>query len=303
MMDITFLGTAASIPTAERSLPAVIITHLNEPFLFDCGEGSQRQMRIADINFMRINRIFITHLHADHFMGLGGLIQSMDFLERDRDLHIYGPRGIKETVNHLLSAGSFALDAFTIQIHEVDEGLVWDGEKITVTAAKTRHNKNSLAYRIEEKPHKTFLKQKALQMGIPEGPLFSKLQDGHTIEVAGKKIKPEDVLSEPVKGRSIVYTGDTAPAESVVELAKDADILIHEATLSANDIDHALADAHSTTTQAAEVAKKAGVKKLYLTHISQRYPDQVPLEEEARKIFQESYVAYDLLKVHVDKHW
>ncbi|RLI92778.1 MAG: ribonuclease Z [Candidatus Altiarchaeales archaeon] len=301
-MEIIFLGTAGSIPTKERNLSAILIEYMNEYFLFDCGEGTQRQMRFADINFMRIDNIFITHLHADHFLGLGGLIQSMDFLERTRELNIYGPEGMKETMEHMLSMGTFILDSLRINVHEVSEGLVLKNERYKITCVKTEHTQNSLAYCFEESPKRKFLRSRAIELGIPEGRLFSKLQRGETIEFNGRRITPDQVLSDPIPGRKVVYTGDTRPSERIVEFARNADILIHDSTLSFEDLNTERKIDHSSAREAAEIAKKANVKKLYLTHISQRYPDATKLEAEAREVFPESYVAEDLMRVKIKKH-
>lgn len=302
-MEVIFLGTSGCIPTENRGLSAVALEYLGELFLFDCGEGTQRQMRFADLNFMRLDHIFLTHLHADHFLGLGGMIQSMDFLERDMVLNIYGPPGTADTMDSLLNLGTFHLDNFMVKTHEVEEGKVYDGKRFSVTCAKTIHTKNSVAYLFEEHPHRKFDKPKALALGIPEGRLFSRLQKGQAVEADGKKFSPDDVLGEPIAGRRMVYTGDTRPSKNVVELANGADILIHECMFSAEDEEATQDAAHSTTKQAAQVAKDAGVGKLYLTHISQRYTEPGKLEAEAREIFPESYIAKDLLRVKVGKHW
>jgi len=302
-MKITFLGTSGCIPTIERGLPSVLLEYLGEIFLFDCGEGTQRQMRFGKINFMKLDHVFLTHLHADHFLGLGGMIQSMDFLERDRDLNIYGPEGVTETIEKLTNLGTFSLDHFKVKTHEIGPGVVLENKRYTVTAERTIHTKNSLAYCFEEKPHRKFDKPKALALGIPEGRLFSKLQGGEPVEVDGKKFKPEDVLDDPIAGRKIVYTGDTRPSKKIAKFAHGADVLIHEAMYSHEDVEATDDSAHTTTVQAAEIAKAADVGKLYLIHFSQRYTEPAQLEEEARKIFLESHAAYDLLEVPVEKHW
>lgn len=302
-MKVTFLGTSGCIPTMERGLPGVLLEYLGEIFLFDCGEGTQRQMRFGKINFMRLDHVFITHLHADHFLGLGGMIQSMDFLERDRPLNIYGPQGIAATIKQLTTLGSFNLDNFEVEAHEVGEGLVLEGERYTISAAKTVHTKNSLAYCFTEKPHRKFDKPKALSLGIPEGRLFSKLQREESVEVEGKKFSPDDVLGDPIAGRKVVYTGDTRPSKKIAAFARGADVLIHEGMYSHEDVEATKDSAHSTTVQAAEIAKQAEAKKLFLVHFSQRYTEPEKLEEEAREVFPESYAAYDLLEIAVPKHW
>jgi len=301
-MEIVFLGTAGAIPTEKRNLPAIFLDYMGEYFLFDCGEGTQRQMRIAGINFMRIDNVFITHLHADHFMGLAGLIQSMDFLERKKTLEIYGPSGLEETMDHMLSMGTFRPDCLEIHVHEIDEGIVIKGERYGISCRRTEHTNASLAYCFQEDAKRKFLKPKALALGLPEGHLFSKLQRGEAIEYKGKKYTPDQVLGDPVTGRKMVYTGDTRACQAVLELAQDADVLIHDGTYSAQDTESLEKSDHSTITQAAELAKKAKVKKLYLTHISQRYPDPKPLEEEAREVFPGSYIAEDFMRIKVAKH-
>lgn len=295
------MGTAGAIPTEKRSLPAIFLQHLGEYMLFDCGEGCQRQMRIAKINFMKINNVFITHLHADHFMGLPGMIQSMDFFERTKPLEIYGPKGIQETVDHMLAMGTFRPDHLEVQVHEIGEGVVLKGEKYTITCAPAEHTNNSLAYCFQEDEKRTFIKKKALALGIPEGPLFSRLQRGEAVEYKGKKYSPEQVLDDPIPGRKIVYSGDTRVCQSVTNLARGADILIHDGTYSKEDEETIDKRDHSTAAQAAQAAKKAKVGKLYLTHISQRYPDASVLEREAREIFAESYVAEDFMKIKVTR--
>jgi ribonuclease Z len=302
-MEITFLGTSGCIPTEKRGLPAVHLSYLGEPMLFDCGEGTQRQMRFAGLNFMSLDNIYITHLHADHFLGLGGMIQSMDFLERASPLTVHGPRGMEDAMDKLLGAGTFQLDHLKVIVREVDEGLVYEGKRYSVSAARTQHTRNSLAYCFIENPHRRFDKPKALALGIPEGRLFSKLQGGETVEVKGRTFTPDDVLGEPMAGRKVVYSGDTRPCDAVIELARGSDILIHESMFSSEDEENTKDAAHSTTKQAAEVAKKADVKKLYLTHISQRYTEPEKLLAEAREVFPETYIAEDFMKVTVPKHW
>jgi len=302
-MELTFLGTSGCIPTDKRGLSAVHLDYLGEVMLFDCGEGTQRQMRLAGLNFMSLKNIFLTHLHADHFLGLGGMIQSMDFLERTEPLMVHGPKGTEDMVEKLLTLGTFELDFLKVNVNETDGGEVYRGERYTITAAHTNHTKNSLAYAFTEDPHRKFNKPTALELGVPEGRLFSKLQNGEAVEVNGKTITPEMVLMDPIPGRKMVYTGDTRPCEAVVEMAKGADLLIHESMFSHEDMEKTLDAAHSTTKQAAEVAKKAGVKMLYLTHISQRYTEPEKLLAEAREVFTESYIAEDFMKIKIPKHW
>ncbi|MBU0763075.1 MAG: ribonuclease Z [Candidatus Altiarchaeota archaeon] len=302
-MEVTFLGTSGCIPTEKRGLSALHLDYLGEHMLFDCGEGTQRQMRIAGLNFMNLKNIYITHLHADHFLGLGGMMQSMDFLERKDILTIHGPQGIEESVEKLITIGTFQLDHLTVKVNEIDEGIVYRGERYTVSAAKTIHSKSSVAYCFTEDPHRKFNKPKALELGIPEGKLFSKLQNGESVEVNGKTITEDMVLMDPIPGRKLVYTGDTRPCKSVTDLSTNADLLIHEAMFSQEDIESTKDAAHSTTIQAAEIAKKANVKQLALTHISQRYTEPEKLLTEAQSIFPNTVIAEDFLKIQIPKHW
>ena len=300
-MEIIFLGTAGTVPTETRSHPAVVLEHLQEYFLFDCGEGTQRQMRLAKINPMRIDRIFITHLHADHILGLGGLIRSLDFMGRGKELYIYGPGGIEEILRHVISIGIYRPHHFDVKIGVVEKGVVMEGKGYTITSAPTKHteNVNSVAYCFEEHSKRTFLKQKALDLGVPEGRLFSRLQHGHSVEIGGKVITPDDVLSDPIAGRKVVYTGDTKPCEGVMKLAENADVLIHDACLDSSLEAKAAAYGHSTARQAAEVAKKAKAKLLFLIHHSPRYKDLSILEEEAKAVFENSVAAVDFLTYQV----
>jgi len=231
------------------------------------------------------------------------MIQSMDFLERDRPLNIYGPPGVSETIRALLTLGTFELETFKVNTHEVSSGLVLDGGRYTISCAKTIHTRGSVAYCLEEKAHRKFDKPKALALGIPEGRLYSKLQNGETVSVNGKTFTPDDVLDDPIPGRKLVYTGDTRPSKNIVKLAHGADVLIHDCMFSLEDEENTKEAAHSTTKEAAAIAKEAGAKKLYLTHISQRYTEPAKLEAEAREIFPESYVAEDLMRVKVQKRW
>jgi ribonuclease Z len=311
-MEILFLGTAGTVPTETRNHPAVIVEYLNEPFLFDCGEGTQRQMRLADVNPMRINHIFITHFHADHILGLGGLIRSIDFMGREKELNIYAPEGFQKILGHLVSIGAYIPHRFKINVFEADEGIVYEGKNYTISCTPTDHTGvKSVAYCFSENDKRHFLKEKALSLGVPEGKLFSRLQKGNPVEIKIKEgdkiinkiITPDDVLSDSVPGRKVIYTGDTKPCENVIKLAKDCDVLIHDSTFSEEQDDIVCEMGHSTAKQAAEVAKSANAKALYLTHISQRYTDPKKLEKEAREVFENSYLAHDFMRVYVKKHF
>ncbi len=296
---IHFLGTGGSWPTVQRNVSAVAIKRGGEVILFDCGEGTQRQFQRSKLSYMQISKIFITHFHGDHFLGLPGFIQTLQLNDRQQPLHIYGPRGMKSIVEIVTRLGYFK-PSYPIYAHELKPGdeIKFDGYKIKV--AEACHNVPALAYALEEdeRPGR-FNKQKALELGIPEGPLFRKLQNGFAVEINGKVITPDMVLGEPRPGRKITITGDTMPCESIIKLATRSDVLIHDATFDSSLEDKAKEYGHSTAKQAAMVAKEAGVEKLFLTHISPRYKNAKLLEEEAREVFPNSYAAYDFMEIEV----
>lgn len=301
-MQIIFLGTSGSVPTRKRSLPAILIKRENEQFMFDCGENAQRQMIIATAGFHKKMEVFITHMHGDHILGLPGLLQTMALLDRTRELDIYGPPGIKRFLTDIKKTVQFVL-TFPVSIHEiVNPGIICDEEQYTVEAIKSNHVINSLAYALAEKPRPgRFYPKKAKALGIKEGPLWSELQKGKNVRLSNGRIaKPEDVMGPTRKGRKIVYTGDTRPFKDLAGFAADADLLINDCTLGDDLAERADEDGHSTPSQAAENAKKAKVKKLVLTHISARYDDTTLLLKQAKKIFRNTVVAEDFLRIELE---
>jgi len=300
-LHVVFLGTAASIPTVARALPSVAVKRKNEVLMFDCGEGVQRQMIRASVGFHRNMKVFITHMHGDHVLGLPGLLQTMSLLDRQQKLEVYGPVGIKAFIEAIKETVQFVL-TFPVEIHEIKEGgVVCQEKEYEVNVALTDHVVPSLAYALLEKPRPgRFNTLKAEALGVPEGPLWSKLQRGEKVKTpTGRVVKPEHVVGKPRLGRKIVYSGDTRPIESLVNLAEGSDLLIHEATFDDELLGKALEDAHSTPSQAAETAKKAKVKRLILTHLSSRYKSAQSLLEQARKIFSNTDVAEDFMKIEV----
>jgi ribonuclease Z len=299
-LSIIFLGTSGSWPTIKRNVTSIAIKRAGEVLLFDCGEGTQRQLQKSKLSYMQISKVFITHFHGDHFLGLPGLIQTMQLNDREIPLHIYGLKGVSKLVNQLLSLGYFRPN-YKIISHEIKEGNVLDFEEYFIYVLKVKHGVPAIAYALQEKmrPGK-FYKPKALKLNIPEGPLFSKLQRGETIILKdGRKITPDKVLGPPRKGRKIVFSGDTIPLDKMVDFAKNADVLIHEATFDSSLEDISNEYGHTTAYQAAEIAKKANVDKLFLTHISPRYLDNQMLEDEARKIFKNTSIPKDFQEVEV----
>jgi len=269
--------------------------------MFDCGEGAQRQMIRAKSGFHRKMRIFITHMHGDHVLGLPGLLQTMAMLDRQRKLDIYGPSGIKRFMDCIKETVQFAM-TFQVEIHEIEKsGVVCDEEEYIVQASWANHVIPNLAYALIEKPRLgRFYPKKARSLGVPEGPLWSKLQQGCEIKLpSGKIVKPEQVVGPSRDGRKIVYTGDTRPFKDFERFASNADLLIHDATLDDDLTEKAEEDGHSTPSQAAKDAKKAKAKQLILTHISARYDDTSKLLEHARKIFKKTQIAEDFMKIEI----
>jgi ribonuclease Z len=299
-MELTFLGTSASTPTVFRSLPAIALK-LDEgsTILFDCGEGTQRQMMRCGTSFMSVDKIFISHFHCDHLLGLSGLLQTMNINSRENQIDIYGPEGIEELVKNILKTGYFKL-GFDLMVHTLKNcGRVSHGN-YSVECRENNHCKNSLAFAIEEKTRRgKFYVEKAKNLGIPPGPLYRRLQEGETIVLNGKRIEPNMVLGPPRKGRKMCYSGDTAYCENVIELARESDVLIHDSTFSDDMKEEAGKFGHSTATDAAKVAKAAKAKKLFLFHISPRYNHAKVLENEAKKIFENSTVAEDFMKYRI----
>ena len=301
MLKITFLGTGGSTPTPNRNPSAIAVNREGELMLFDCGEGTQRQMMRAKTG-MAVSSIFITHFHADHVLGIPGLLQTMALQGRKEPLEIFGPRHIDKFLYHLLSLG-YVGKGFEVKAIELKPGDEVRRQKYRIKAIKTVHNVESIGYVLEEdvRPGR-FNRERAIELGIKPGPLFSRLQSGHTITVDGREIRPEQVLGPPRPGRKIVYTGDTRPCESVVEASRGADLLIHDSSMSEEVKQYAIEYMHSTALEAAEVAKEAGVRRLILTHISARYSDLESakrLEEEAKRVFENVEVAKELMTVEV----
>jgi ribonuclease Z len=299
-VKLIFLGTAGSFPTSHRSLPAIAIQQAHTLCLFDCGEGLQRQIFTAGIKFRHTLKIFVTHLHGDHILGLPGLLQTMSLLNLDKPVEVYGPHGILDFIVNIVKLIRFHL-TFPLKIFEVAEGTVVTDPKYTIQCAWTDHNIPNLAYALQEteRPGR-FFPHKAHDLGVPEGPMWAHLQRGDDLCLPdGRIITPRDVLGPPRPGRKIVYTGDTKPCTSVTRLAKNADILIHDATFDDALHERAKSNGHSTASQAASIAQRAHVKHLILTHLSSRYPDGALLRKQAEHIFPTVTIAEDFLEIHV----
>lgn len=295
-MQIIFLGTAGTIPTRFRNLPAVILRRNGRIFLFDTGEGTQIQFIKASLSMHKISDIFISHLHGDHIGGLPGILQSLSLSKREKLLRIFGPEGMKTYINAIYDTMNFEL-TFPVEIIEVNSGTILDERDFYVKCVPAEHKIETIAYGFFEKgrPGK-FYAEKAEKLGIPKY-LWKKLQAREDVIANNKIVKPEDVLGPERPGRKIVYAVDTRPCESVLNLSKNADLLIHDGMFANVLQDKAIEGGHSTVLEAAELAKRAGVKRLILTHVSSRYPNTDELLNEAKEIFPNVEIAQDLLTI------
>ena len=299
MIRVTFLGTAASRPTVGRNVSALAVQRGSDVMLFDCGEGTQRQMMRYATGFA-IDDIFVTHLHADHFLGIIGLLRTMGLQGRETPIRLWGPTGSGAVLEQAVNLGVDRVP-FEVRIAELRPDSRVAREGYDIVAYRSQHGIRSLGYAlIEHERLGRFHPERARALGVPEGPLFGRLHRGESVEVEGRTIRPEDVVGPPRPGRRVVYTGDTRPCRGTAEAARDADLLIHDATFGRDEADRARATGHSTAREAAEVARRAGALKLVLTHLSARYADDPRvLEREARHVFRSSLVAHDGMQIDV----
>lgn len=300
-MKIIFLGTGGSMPTKDRGLTSIAVRRGGETLLFDAGEGTQRQMTRTKVSPMKVDAIFVTHFHGDHFLGIPGLVQTMSLMDRERTLEIYGPPGTEERISSLLKIPSYTL-RFEIEIRNVSPGEEIQRDGYRIETAEIDHSAPGIGYALveDDRPGK-FYPKKAKELGIEPGPQYSRLQQGESIELSdGQVVEPEQVMGPPRPGRKVVYADDTRPSEDIVDLAEDADVLIHDATFASDLEEEAREGGHSTVQAAAEIAEKADAEKLILTHFSPRYPDLSELEEQAKEVFPNSVIAEDLMEVEIE---
>jgi ribonuclease Z len=299
-VDIIFLGSGGSIPTKKRNLPCLLIKRENELLMFDCGEAAQKQLLFIKAGINKEMKIFISHMHGDHVLGLPGLIQSFSLLGREKKLDIYGPKGIKKFLGCIKKTVPFNL-SFKINIHEVSEGKILEEKTYIIEAVWANHTIPCLSFALIEKPKPgKFNPKKARKLGIPEGPLWKKLQMGESIKLGSKIIESKEVVGPPRPGAKIVYSSDTRPCKAIEDLSKNANLLIFDSTFDDSKKDKAKEYGHSTCLQAAEIAKKAKVKKLILTHLSPIYEEhEEELIKQAKKIFKKTILAEDLMKITV----
>ncbi|MFT4312493.1 MAG: ribonuclease Z [Candidatus Woesearchaeota archaeon] len=294
-MQIIILGTSCMVPTKERNVSATYLEFEGEGMLFDCGEGTQRQMAIAGLSRQKVKKVFISHWHADHVAGLLGLIQTIGNLEKQR-LDIYGPVGTKERLDHLLAATYFDL-LVDLQVHEISQkAIVVQKKKYEIHADILEHGIPCVGFCFIEKERLRIDMQKAKALGLEQGPLLAELQQGKDVTHGKKTIRAKDVTFT-VAPKKFAYIGDTVYCQQAVDLCQDADVAIIESTYAKEHENRAQEYFHLTSEQAAQIANAANVGALYLTHVSQRYKDATILEEQAKLYFENTKLAHDFMKI------
>ena len=300
-LSLRFLGTSAARPTVERNVSSLAVVREGETMLFDCGEGTQRQMMRYGISFV-LEDIFFTHLHADHVIGVIGLMRTMALQGRTEALRLWGPRG---SARHLRRASEFGVErvGFRVDVTEVQAGerIKRNGYAIEPFAAEHGGGPSLGFALVEEERRGRFNPDLARELGVPEGPLWGRLHRGETVTLPdGRVVDPVVLVGPRRSGRKVVISGDTRPAQTVIDASRGADILVHEATFADEEADRAVETGHSTAREAATVAARAGVRQLILTHFSARYSrDASQLLKEAREEFDLTILARDGLEVEV----
>jgi len=296
LFEILFLGTSASAPSVHRGLPSILVQHDEYRFLVDCGEGTQRQILCAGAGFKRLNKIFLTHGHLDHILGLAGLISTFLRWEVMDEIEIYGTQHTLDRVHDLIFG--VVLRGYhgtpPVKLHNIHPGLFYETDRFTVTAFSVDHRgSDSMGYRFEERSRRPFLPEKAKKLNIPPGPWRRDLVAGKSVSLPdGRKINPDQVLGKARKGTTLVVVGDAGRVDNLLPYVQDADGLVIEATYIKEEGDLAERFGHLTAAQAANLAVEANVGELYLTHLSRRYRERDVLEE-AQAIFPATYVARD----------
>jgi len=294
-MQILFLGTSSMVPTKERNQSGILINHGNEGILVDCGEGTQRQLKIAGAKLTKVTKILISHWHGDHVLGIPGLIQSMSAAGYEKTLRIYGPTGSKKFMKKMFEV--FVFDRkIKIEVNEIKRGKFFENNEFILESETLKHNVETLGYSLREKGKRKINLKYIKKMKVPEGPLLGKLQNGKNVVWKGKKIRVDKATYE-VKGNKITIISDTVPCKGADKLAKDSDILICEATYTSELENKGLKYGHMTAKQAAELAKRSKSKKLVLTHFSARYKNVNILEKDARDYFINVFCAKDFMKI------
>ncbi|MGI8944618.1 MAG: ribonuclease Z [Thermoleophilaceae bacterium] len=293
-LDVLFAGTAGSAPTVRRGLPATLVRRGGERLLFDCGEGTQRQL-IRSVGLVEIDDIFITHLHADHVLGLPGLLKTYGLHGRERPLTVHGPRGLRRLFERLRPV--LGRSPYEVGVREMEAGEELARDGYVLAAFEVDHGVPARGWALVEHTRPGIFSPEAAEgLGVAPGPDFGRLQRGEAVAGEGGDVKPEQVMGEPRAGRKIVITGDTAPCEMTAAVAHGADLLVHEATFLAEEVDRARATSHSTAGEAAALAARAEVRLLALTHLSSRHPPR-EIRDEARAAFPAAIVPRDFDRV------
>jgi ribonuclease Z len=295
-LSVAFLGTGGAVPSARRNTAGLLVARGGERLLFDCGEGTQRQMQ-RSLGLVQVDEIYFTHFHADHFLGLPGLLKTYDLTERERPLTIYGPRGLRDFIQSLAKViGRIKYQLDLVEL-EAGEAVRLDGAE--VRSFPVEHSARAHGYALveEERPGR-FDPEAAQRLGVEEGPAFAALQRGETVDGSAGPVHPSDVMGESRPGRTIAITGDTAPCHATVEAARGAELLVHDSSFAEEEAQRAADTGHSTVGQAAAVAREAGVKMLALVHISSRYHVGKVLEE-AHEVFEPAVAPrdFDLIEI------
>jgi len=304
MFELIFLGTSASAPSIRRNLSATMILHKEHRFLIDCGEGTQRQLLRSRLGFKRLDKILLTHGHLDHILGLGGLVSTFSRWEAIPKFEIYGGTWALERVSDLIFGVVFrgVKPPLQIDLIPIEPGVLMEDDTFELSAfAVTHRGPGCFGYTFREKEKRPFLVDKAEALGVPAGPERGRLVRGETVTLAdGTVVHPDQVLGPPIPGAKLVFVGDAARTGNLVEVASDADALVIEATYLSQDEKLAREYGHLTAAAAANLARQAGVRQLYLTHISRRYPGEAVLAE-ARTIFPQTVVARDFDRFRIIK--
>ncbi|MAG91533.1 ribonuclease Z [Candidatus Woesearchaeota archaeon] len=296
-MQITFLGTSSMVPTKDRNQIAVFVSHDSDGVLIDCGEGTQRQFKIAGISLTKVTKVLISHWHGDHVLGLPGLMQTLSSSDYNSKLEIYGPVGTKKRIEKMFEA--FVFDKkLSFVVKDVKSGVFFENNKFQLGAYPLEHGVETLGFRFVEKDKRKIDLKKVNKFNIPHGPLLGKLQEGEIITLNGKKIDPDDVTYIE-SGKKLAYITDTVLCDSCYKIADDVDLLISEATYSSKLAGKSEAYGHMTAKQAAQLANKSNVKQLVLIHFSARYKNTQELEEDARNIFDNVICAKDFMKINL----
>ena len=291
-LSLFFAGTAGSVPTARRGLPALLLRAGGDRILFDCGEGTQQQL-LRSVGLPELDVVFLTHYHLDHWLGIIGILKTFDLRGRDRPLTIYGPPGLKALLDAMRPA--WGRVTYQLSLEELDphEEVAFDGYVVAPFPVEHRVRAYGYSFAEDDRPGR-FDAETAARLGVTPGPDFGRLQAGETVN----GVTPDQVLGEPRRGRRIVYSGDTAPCQATEVFAHEADLLVHEATFLDDELARARETGHSTARQAAEVASAAGVKLLALTHLSTRYFPR-DIRDEARAVFPDTLVPRDFDTIEV----